>query len=81
MCYVYTFRSLKNNKRYTGFTKKDPRVRLKEHNSGTNSFTKNNRPFVLLYSEEFSSEEDARKREKSLKADQGRKFLNRVIPL
>jgi len=81
MCYVYVLRTLKNKKRYTGFTKDNPQVRLKEHNFGTNSFTRNNRPFVLLYSEKFASEDQARIREKFLKTGQGRRFLDKTIPL
>jgi putative endonuclease len=80
MFYVYVLKSLKNNKRYTGYTAKKPKTRLAEHNSGNNSYTKNNRPFVLSYSESFSSERDARRREKFFKTGQGRKALNKLIP-
>jgi len=80
MCYVYVLRSNKNSKRYCGSTKKTPESRLEEHNSGRSNFTKNNGPFVLLYSEKFSSITDARKRESFLKTGQGRRFLDRVIP-
>ena len=80
MFYVYVLKSLKTDRRYAGFTSKDPQIRLKEHNSGTNFFTRHNRPFVLLYSEIFSTEEQARKREKFLKTGQGRKFLDKLIP-
>jgi predicted GIY-YIG superfamily endonuclease len=77
---IYVLRSLRNNKRYTGVTNKDPTDRLKEHNSGKNSFTKNNKPFVLLYTEKFLSLEQAKRREKFLKTGQGRRFLDRIIP-
>lgn len=80
MYFVYVLKSLKNNKRYTGFTLKDPEIRLKEHNFGTNSYTRQNRPFVLSYFEKFSSIEEARRREKFLKTGQGRRFLDRIIP-
>jgi len=42
---VYVLRSLKNNKRYIGFTSKDLELRLREHNEGKNSYTRNNRPY------------------------------------
>jgi len=80
MYYVYVIKSLKNNRRYTGFTQKDPKDRLKEHNSGTNLYTKNNRPFELIYFEAFIEENKARIRESFLKTGQGRRFLDRVIP-
>jgi len=77
---IYVLKSLRNNKKYTGVTNKDPVYRLKEHNSGKNSFTKNNKPFVLLYTEKFISLKQAKRREKFLKTGQGRRFLDRVIP-
>ncbi|MBL7081244.1 MAG: GIY-YIG nuclease family protein [Candidatus Omnitrophica bacterium] len=80
MFYVYILKSLKSNKRYTGFTNKEPQLRLVEHNSGTNSYTRTNRPFVLLYSESFPSEKEARRRERFLKTGLGRKVLNKLIP-
>lgn len=80
MYFIYILRSLRNNKRYTGLTQKDPEIRLKEHNSGSNNYSRNNRPFVLLYSEKFSSFEQAQKRERFLKTGKGRRFLDRIIP-
>ena len=59
MHYVYVLRSSKNNKRYVGFTSKDPKVRLEEHMSGTNSWTRQNKPFQLVYQEEFDQEIEA----------------------
>lgn len=77
---VYVIRSLRNKRKYIGFTQKDPIVRLKEHNSGINSYTRNNRPFELIYFEVFTAESKARTREKFLKTGQGRRFINRIIP-
>ena len=77
---VYVLKSLKNNKRYVGFTSKDLTVRLSEHNEGKNSYTRNNRLFKLIYSEAFSEEQDARRREKFLKTGNGRKCLDNIIP-
>jgi len=80
MYYIYVLKSLKNNKKYTGFTQKDPKIRLKEHNNGTNSYTRQNRPFELVYFETFIEEEKARIRERFLKTGQGRRFLDKIIP-
>lgn len=80
MYYVYVIKSLKNSKRYTGFTQKDPKIRLIEHNNGTNFYTRQNRPFELIYFENFSEESKARAREKFLKTGQGRRFIDRIIP-
>lgn len=66
MFYVYLMNSLKNNKIYIGFTSNLKR-RFVEHNEGELGWTKRHRPWKLVYYEAFCSEEDARKRENSLK--------------
>ncbi len=72
MHYVYVLRSIKNNKRYLGYTSKSVLTRLAEHNSGTNRWTRQNGPFELVYLDEFASIEEARDVEKFLKSGQGR---------
>jgi len=66
MFYVYVLKSLKDNKRYIGFTENLQR-RLFEHNNGLVKSTKNRRPLELIYHEEFVSKKDALLREKFLK--------------
>ena len=80
MFYVYVLKSLRNNKRYVGYTSKTPKERVGEHNKGDNAWTSQNRPFELIYSEEYSSKVEALKREKFLKSGQGRKFLDNLFP-
>ena len=80
MFYVYVLKSLKNNKRYVGCTSKDPKIRLIEHNSGSNKWTRVNNPFRLIYKEEYNNKTQALKRENFLKSGQGRKFLDNIIP-
>jgi putative endonuclease len=77
---VYILKSLKNNKRYVGYTGKDVLMRLSEHNSGSNKFTRDNLPFILLHSEQFSDKTEAILREKFLKSGQGRKLLDGMHP-
>ena len=79
MHYVYVLVSLRNGKKYTGYTRKSPQVRLKEHNQGSNTWTKQNRPFDLLYSEQFLSRKAALEMEKYLKSAAGRIFLKKAI--
>lgn len=76
---VYVLRSERNRKRYVGSTGKNPEMRLKEHNAGSNRFTKYNRPFRLIYSESFATLQEARSREQYLKSGQGRKFLDNIL--
>ena len=74
--FVYVLKSRKNGKRYYGFTRKDPTVRLLEHNLNKNDWTSKNGPFDLLYFEEFSSRKEALKREKYFKSAAGREWLD-----
>jgi len=75
---TYVLKSLKSGKRYIGHTSKSPIKRLKAHNSGTNKFTRQNRPLVLIYAEEYVSKTEAIKREKFLKSGKGREFLDKI---
>ncbi|NOR17780.1 GIY-YIG nuclease family protein [candidate division WOR-3 bacterium] len=77
---VYVIRSLKNGKRYVGFTSKGIEQRVSEHNRGCNKWARENRPFRLIYKEFFENEKDARHQERFLKSGQGRKFINNKIP-
>ena len=76
MFYVYVLKSFKNNKRYIGYTSKNPEIRLIEHNLGSNKWTRANKPFKLIYLESCGDKTKALKRENFLKSGQGRKFLD-----
>ncbi len=80
MAYVYVLRSLKSGKRYVGHTSKDVYERVRQHQSGTNAWTRQNRPVELVYYEEIGDIREARERERFLKSGQGRKFLDKIIP-
>ena len=79
MYYMYVLESQRNGKRYVGSTAKIPLERLKEHNAGSNQWTKHNRPFELIYTETFTEETEARKREKFLKSGVGRQQLDGIL--
>lgn len=79
MYYVYLLVSEKNNKTYVGYSEKEPIVRLKEHNSGTNKYTRYNRPWKLIYYESFLCEKCVRNREKFLKTGIGKKLRKVII--
>ena len=78
MFYVYVLWSEKLRKRYVGFTS-DLTKRLAEHNSGKSPFTKIGIPWIMIYSEKFTTESQARSREKFLKSGVGRKFLDSLL--
>jgi putative endonuclease len=71
MYYVYILISIKDNKRYFGYTENIER-RLIEHNSGLVKSTKNCRPLRIIHIEKFESKADAMKREKELKKKKGK---------
>ncbi|MFA5021782.1 MAG: GIY-YIG nuclease family protein [Patescibacteria group bacterium] len=77
--YVYFLKSIKNNKIYTGYTKIDPILRIKQHNQGTDKWTKENGPFLLLYYEKYCCKKDAILREKFYKTGIGRRIHNAII--
>lgn len=72
--YTYVIQSLKDKKWYTGCTD-DLRKRLKMHNNGKVSITKDRRPFRLIYCEVCLNKEDAYAREKYLKTGMGKRYL------
>ena len=66
MFYTYVLKSKKDGKLYIGSTN-DLKRRLTQHNSGEVKSTKPRIPFILIYYEAYSAEEDARHREHNLK--------------
>lgn len=72
---TYLLKSLKNGKSYIGVTEKEPNKRLAEHNTGTNEWTKRNRPFKLIYYETYHCRIDAYSREKFLKSGVGNRLV------
>ena len=72
--YVYVLLSLKDGKKYTGYTKDLP-SRFEAHQKGRVLSTKLRRPFKLIYFEGSLSQLDALKREKYLKTHYGKMFL------
>ncbi len=76
--YVYVLESLRNGKRYVGSTAKAPEIRLREHNGGSNRWTRQNGPFKLVYYEECESKVEASRRERFLKSGAGRKIRDEL---
>ena len=79
MYFVYFLKSTVNNKIYVGMTEKLPIERLKDHNLGSNKWTKQNGPFELLYYERYYCKKDAFQREIFYKSGFGRKIRDIII--
>jgi len=78
--YVYIIQSRSTNKFYTRITN-DLKRRLKEHNkvkSNTN-VSRNLTDFEYIYTEQFASRTEARKKEIYLKSGVGREFRSKLI--
>ena len=74
MWHVYVLRSLKNDRLYTGSTD-DLERRLQEHARGKSPHTRHAGPFELIYSEDYATRLEARRRESFLKTGRGRAVL------
>ena len=78
MYYVYAIKSISHNYIYVGITNNLKR-RISDHNRGYNRTTKPYHPFILLYSEEFDTRQEAREKEIFLKSGVGKEFLKSLI--
>ena len=77
--FVYILRSLKDGKLYIGATNNVSR-RLIEHNKGKSKSTKARKPFILIYTEMFTTLSSARKREWYFKnTREGNKWLKEKL--
>ncbi len=75
---VYIIQSDISGKYYIGCTDNLER-RLHEHNKGLSKYTKNQRPWVLRYSEEYDNLSIARAREKQIKSWKSRTAIEKLI--
>ncbi|OGE08325.1 hypothetical protein A3A60_03995 [Candidatus Curtissbacteria bacterium RIFCSPLOWO2_01_FULL_42_26] len=71
---VYILHSAKDNRTYVGSTN-DFKTRLKLHNSGRVKSTKHRTPFKVLFTEEFKTIQETKKRELYYKSGAGRRNL------
>ncbi len=72
--FVYAIYDTYSKEIYVGMSK-NVAQRLSEHRQGKSKYTKKFKDIMLFYSEEYSSYEEARKREKQLKNSFGKAFL------
>ena len=75
---VYIIRSTISGSDYIGYTS-NIEQRLHYHNSGLNKSTQSNRPWMLVYREEYVNKGEALKREKFLKKQRNRNFYNKLV--
>ncbi|PIS05002.1 MAG: hypothetical protein COT81_03510 [Candidatus Buchananbacteria bacterium CG10_big_fil_rev_8_21_14_0_10_42_9] len=78
MHYVYLIKSKKSEWRYVGYTV-NLKQRFKQHQSGLSKATKPYRPFDLIFYDGFQNKIDAKRREKYLKTNQGKRALKLML--
>jgi len=76
--YVYVLRSLKDGLFYIGYSE-DLKTRIKDHDSGKNTSTKDRRPLELIFYEAFPNKFDALRRERYFKTTKGKTTLKQML--
>ncbi|MBI5420754.1 MAG: GIY-YIG nuclease family protein [Parcubacteria group bacterium] len=74
MFYTYILQSKKDRQLYTGYAS-DLKERLRLHNDGKVTSTKNRLPVALVYYEACLNQQDATHREKYLKTTWGKRYI------
>ncbi|MBU4446635.1 GIY-YIG nuclease family protein [bacterium] len=74
MYYVYILRSKSDSNFYVGYTN-DLKKRLRQHNDGKVTSTKNRIPLEIIYYEACGNQKDAFHREKYLKTSWGKRYI------
>ncbi len=78
MYYVYVLRSEKDESLYIGYTN-DLKKRFSEHKKGLSTYTKNKRPYKLIFYEAFINRVDAKHRETYLKSGWGFRSIKKLL--
>ncbi len=76
--FIYILRSEMDGSFYVGYTA-NLEARVWEHNEGRTGYTSKKRPWQLVYSEQFENKTDALKREKFIKAQKSKSFIQALI--
>jgi putative endonuclease len=76
--YVYILYSQSTDKYYTGYSH-NPQERVLEHNAGATPSTRNGKPWILVYTEEFDDKTAAIKRELNIKKMKSKKYIENLI--
>jgi len=78
MFYIYILQSLKDKKTYVGYSK-DVNTRFIQHCNGEVKSTAYRRPLQLVFTEEFKTSQEAKKRELWWKSGAGRRKLKELF--
>ena len=76
--FVYIIESFKDGSYYVGSTQ-DLSERIERHNQGRSKYTKDKRPWNLIYHEEHPDRSSAIHREKEIKARKSKEYIERLV--
>jgi putative endonuclease len=76
--FLYILQSQKDVRYYVGISK-DIKTRLDQHNRGVGKFTRSKRPWRLMYTEEYNTRPEAARREKQIKNQKSRSYIESLI--
>ncbi len=80
MYYMYILQSEQTSRYYIG-SSYDVAVRLAEHNAGKTLSTKSKIPWKLIYTESYSSRQEARQRERQIKSWKNPSYMLKTLGL
>jgi putative endonuclease len=75
---IYILYSHKIDKYYIGYSS-DVDQRLRKHNNASRGFTNTDRPWILVYTEEYETKQEAAARERQIKNWKNRSRLEDLI--
>ena len=78
MHYVYIIQSQLDQSYYIGYSA-DPESRLIKHNKANKGYTARKKPWQLVYTKGYETKAEALKREKFIKAQKSRVFIEKLI--
>jgi len=78
MFFIYIIYSTTSDKYYIGSCT-NLEIRILQHNAGRNISTKHGIPWIIKYSEVFSTRVEAMKRETEIKKKKSRKYIEWLI--
>ena len=76
--FVYILYSQSKNRYYIG-SSANVLARLERHNAGATPSTKPGRPWIVVYTESFSTKTEALQRESHIKKQKSRKFIESLF--
>jgi len=78
MFYLYILQSQKDGSYYIGYSA-NPQQRLLKHNNSLSGYTSRKKPWALVYTQAYATKTEAIKRERFIKAQKSRVFIEKLI--